>query len=94
MRMFLGLVLFVLLLGPLRPWVARHWALLLSILAGAGGGFMVGALVLRSSGGGADLAMLPLLGALIGAVVLGDVGPAWLRRIEKDGNNDPSSGRH
>jgi hypothetical protein len=94
MRTFLLIGIILLLLGPLRPWVGRHWAFLLCTMAGAVCGFMVGALILSSSGGGLSLAVLPLLGALAGAIVIGDVGPAWLRRIEKDGKHGQSSRRH
>lgn len=94
MRTFLLIGIIILLLGPLRPWVGRHWAFLLCTMAGAVCGFLLGALLLISSGGHQGFAVLPLLGALIGAIVIGDVGPAWLRHIEKDGKNGHASRRH
>ena len=89
---FIGVA--VTLLGPLRRWVGRHWAFLLSTIAGAALGFVLGAWVLALGGGGSSAAALPLLWGLVGAIAVGRAGPAWLRHMEKDGKDGRSSGRH
>ena len=81
--MLLGVV--VLLIGPLRPWVGRHWAFLVSAVLGGGLGFLAGAWVLGTCG--TSVPFLPLLWAAVGAIALGRAGPAWLRRISNDGRN-------
>lgn len=81
-------------LGPLRPWVGRHWALLISVIAGALFGFVLGAFALATGGTDHSIVPLPLLWGLIGAIAVGRVGPAWLRHIEKDGKNERSPRRH
>ena len=91
MRTFLLIGIIVLLLGPLRPWLGRHWAFLLSVIAGTIGGLFVAGLVMRSSGRATPA--LPLLFAIVGAIAAGQAGPAWLRRIQKDGKNDKRSPR-
>ncbi len=91
MRTFLLIVIFVLLFGPLRPWLGRHWAFLLSVIAGAIGGLLIAGLVMRSSG--CATPALPLLFAVVGAIAAGQAGPAWLRRIQKDGRDDKRSTR-
>jgi len=73
----------ILLIGPLRHWVGRHWALIASVAAGGLAGWIVGALLLARTG--APAPFLPLAGAVIGAVACGQSGPAWLRKMEKDG---------
>ena len=92
MGCFLILLTFVLLAGPLRPWVGRHWAFLLSATVGAVFGCVVGSILTAMSPG------IPRLTPLIGAIVCGIeaalAGPAWLRHIEKDGRNGDASGRH
>ena len=82
MRLLLIIILLALLFGPLRPWVGRHWAFLVSIVAGAVFGFVLGALVIGSGGGPA---FLPVLWALVGAAAFAHGGPAILRHIGKDG---------
>lgn len=77
----LGVV--VLLLGPLRPWVGRHWAFLGSTILGGALGLLAGAWALGACG--ASIPFLPLLWALVGAIALGRAGPAWLRKIAQDG---------
>lgn len=76
----------VLLLGPLRPWVGRHWAFLLSVTAGAGFGWALGSWVLATCGG--RIPYLPLAWAVVAAAALAGAGPAWLRKIERDGKEE------
>ena len=92
MKWLLVIGVIVLLLGPLRHWVGRHWAFLISIIAGAAFGFLMGAWAMARSGH--SYPGLPLLWALVGAIAAGRVGPAVLRRIERDGKNGHSSRRH
>ena len=89
---WLLVILVILLLGPLRPWVGSHWALLFSITAGAVIGLFIGAYITAQCG--SSYAWLPFVGALIGAATAGKVGPEWLRKIETDGKNERSSRRH
>lgn len=72
-----------LLLGPLRRWMGRHWALGISVIAGAVFGYVLGALV-TGPWGGSD-PHLPLIWGLVGAIASGNVGPRWLRHISEDG---------
>lgn len=89
---WLFVILVILFLGPLRPWIGRHWALLLSTITGAVIGLLIGGFITAQCG--PSYAWLPLVGALIGAATAGNVGPEWLRHIEKDGKNGHSSRRH
>jgi len=82
MMLILLLIVLVLLLGPLRPWSARHWAFLASIGLGALSGWVLGCVIMRFCG---SLTFLPLLGAVVGAWELGSVGPSILRKIDNDG---------
>ena len=82
MRWLLVLIVLILLFGPLRKWLGRHWAFLFCVVAGAVFGLMAGAMVLGTCGGPA---FLPLVWAIAGAVILGRVGPSALRNIERDG---------
>ena len=91
MRWLLLIVVVVLLVGPLRPWVGRHWAFLISMVAGAVFGWVLGAVVIGRRGGPA---FLPLVSAVICAIALGRSGPAWVRKIERDGKDDSFSRRH
>ena len=92
MRTFLLIVILLLLCGPLRPWLGRHWALLLSVIGGAIGGVLFAGFVMHTSGRATPA--LPLLSAIVGAIAAGQAGPAWLRRIQKDGKDDKRSTRH
>jgi len=91
MRWLFAIMLLVLLAGPLRPWLGRHWAFLLSVVAGAMFGLVLGAIAAGVAGGPA---FLPLLWAAVGAIAGGQSGPTWLRHIEKDGKDDRSSRGH
>jgi len=83
---WLGLiVLLVLLLGPLRRWAGRHWALLLSAAGGAIAGLIL-ASALAAMGNVPPYT--PLVAAVVGAVAFGRAGPGVLRRLEKDGRHD------
>lgn len=92
MKWLLAIIVIVILLGPLRRWTGRHWAFLVSVLAGAAFGFFAGAFVMAKAG--CSFAGLPLLWALVGAIAAGRVGPAVLRQIQKDGKNEQSPRRH
>ena len=81
----LVLCVVILLLGPLRHWAGRHWALLVSVAGGAVSGFVLGAVLAGRFGAPA---FTPLLAGLIGALAAGQSGPAWLRHIEKDGKDE------
>jgi Mg/Co/Ni transporter MgtE len=81
MKLLLLVVVIIILFGPLRPWVGRHWAFLISVAGGAIAGFVIGAIL---TGFGAPV-FTPLLGAIVFAVECGQLGPAWFREIEKDG---------
>ena len=85
MGWLLLIILLVLLLGPLRLWIGRHWAFFISLVAGAVFGWVLGAMILGTCGGPA---FLPIAWALVGAIALGRSGPAWLRKIERDGKDD------
>jgi hypothetical protein len=92
MRLLLAILFVVMLFGPLRRWIGRHWAFLLSVIAGAAFGFFLGSWVVGSLG--CSVPALPLLWAIVGAIAVGRLGPAWLRNIERDGRNGRSSRRH
>ena len=85
-------ILVILLLGPLRLWVGRHWAFLFSTVAGAVIGLFIGGYIAAQCG--PSYAWLPLVGAVIGAATAGKVGPEWMRNIERDGRNGHYSRRH
>ena len=89
---WLFVILIILLLGPLRLWIGRHWSFLFSTVAGAIIGLFIGGYIAGQCG--PAYAWLPLVGALIGAAIAGSKGPEWLRDIEKDGKNGHSSRRH
>ena len=89
MKLLLLIPVLVLLLGPLRPWVGRHWSFLLSIFIGAVAGFVIGTKMNGDLGHAFPAA--PLIGALIGAAAIGHIGPSILRNIERDGKNENSS---
>jgi uncharacterized membrane protein len=80
-KLLLIILVIVILLGPLRKWVGRHWAFLFSIFAGAIAGFVIGTIL---TGFGAP-SFTPLLGAIACAIECGQWGPELLRHIEKDG---------
>ncbi len=82
MTSLLLIVILIMLAGPLRRWVGRHWALLISIASGAILGFVFGSVLTCRFGAPA---FTPLLAGFMGAVAAGQSGPAWLRQIEKDG---------
>ncbi len=88
---WLFVILIILLLGPLRHWVGRHWALLLSTVAGAIIGSFIGGYIAAKCGD--SYGWLPLAGALIGAIAASNLGPEWLRYVERDGKNARSSRR-
>lgn len=89
MKWALAIVVIVLLLGPLRPWIARHWAFLVSVFGGAAIGFFWGSFIMYKLN--YHVAGLPLASALIVAIAAGQYGPAILRRIEGDGKDGHSS---
>lgn len=78
------LIVAVLLLGPLRHWAGRHWALLVSMAFGAGFGFVVGS-ILSSRFGMTPLA--PLIGAIACAIEAVAFLPCQLRRLSRDGRD-------
>jgi len=82
MTVVLLIIAFALLLGPLRPWSARHWALLTSLLVGAFLGWTIGSAIAAFC---RHLWYMPALGTLLGAWELAAIGPGILRRIDKDG---------
>ncbi len=82
MKSLLFLVILITLAGPLRRWVGRHWALLISVAGGAVLGFVFGSILTCRFGAPA---FTPLLAGFMGAVAAGQAGPTWLRQIEKDG---------
>jgi hypothetical protein len=92
MRLLLVIVVLLLACGPLRPWVGRHWALLLSMIVGAILGLLAAGWVMTHTK--QTFPGLALLFAVIGAVAVGLDGPAFLRRLEKDGKNDGTTDRH
>ena len=89
MKWVFAIVVVVMLLGPLRPWVARHWGFLLSVAGGAVFGYFWAVFILSKLN--YHVAGLPLASALIVAIATGQYGPAILRRIERDGKNGQSS---
>ena len=90
MKWLLAIIVIVMMLGPLRRSVGRHWALLASVSAGAASGFLLGSFVLKLD---PTAAYAPPLCALIVAIAAGRVGPQWLRQIEKDGRDEHPSRR-
>jgi hypothetical protein len=92
MRWILVIIVIVILLGPLRSLVARHWAFLLSVFGGAAFGYFWASFVMSKLN--YHVAGLPLASALIVAIAVGRCDPAILRQIERDGKNGHSSGRH
>ena len=78
----------VLLLGPLRNWAGRHWALLVSVVAGGTGGMLLGGFLVAKGGGPAQLMLIV---PVLCAIACGKSGPRWLRTIEKDGKDDTPS---
>ena len=92
MLWLIAIIAIVLILGPLRHSVGRHWALLLSVSAGAVVGWGAGMFVLSRFG--CTTPHLPLLWALAGAVAFLSAGPAWLRKTQQDGRDEQSSRRH
>lgn len=91
MKWLLLVALVVLLLGPLRRWVGRHWAFLLSVVAGAVFGSIAGAFMVTKL---EAPPITSLFSALICAIAAGRSGPSLLREIEKDGRDESSSRRH
>jgi hypothetical protein len=82
MKSLLLIGIIIMLAGPFRRWVGRHWALLVSVASGAILGFVFGSVLTCKFGAPA---FTPLLAGFMGAVAAGQSGPAWLRQIEKDG---------
>jgi hypothetical protein len=89
MKLLFAIFVLVLLFGPLRPWVGRHWAFLLSIIAGGAFGFFLGLLAV-----GPSCPFLPFLWGLVGAIAAARTGPSILRKLQKDGRDEHSSRRH
>jgi len=83
-------VLGVLLLGPLRHWAGRHWALLASLAFGAAFGFVVGS-ILSTRFGLTPLA--PLIGAVACGIEAAGTLPAGLRRLSRDGKDHEDDAR-
>ena len=81
MKLLLIIIVIILLLGPLRRWTGRHWAFLFSVFVGTIAGFVLGAILTRFGAPG----FTPLVGAIAVAIECGQLGPEWLRQIEKDG---------
>ncbi len=77
------IVLFLLICGPLRPWVGRHWALLVSTIAGGLLGLIAASWVMQATGH--ILPGLALICATLGAIVCGKEGPVVLRNLQNDG---------
>ncbi len=92
MRLLLLLGLLVLMCGPLRPWVGRHWALLISVIVGAGLGLLAAAWVMATTG--QVYPHLTWLFAALGAIACGKEGPAVLRHLQKDGKDHGPTIRH
>ena len=84
--------LLALLLGPLRRWLGRHWALLVSVLFGALVGWVWGSFITMKLG--PQNPLIPLVCAIALAIMCGRSGPKWFRRIERDGKNGNSSRGH
>ncbi len=84
MAWLISILALVLLLGPLRRWAGRHWALLLSLAAGAVFGFVVGSVLTAMS---PVPPWTPWLGAAACAVAAAESGPCWLRRMSRDGRS-------
>jgi len=89
MKWILAVVVVVLLLGPLRRWVGRHWAFLISVFGGAAFGFFWASFVMSKLG--CSVPGLPLISALIVSIAASRAGPALLRQIERDGKDGHSS---
>ena len=84
MKWLLLIALIVLLLGPLRPWFGRHWAVIVSLTAGTVFGLMAGAMYVGHCGAPAWMALVT---TLIFASAALYYGPPWLRKIQKDGKS-------
>lgn len=89
MKWILAVVVVVLLLGPLRRWIGRHWAFLISVFGGAAFGFFWASFVMSKLG--CSVPGLPLMSALIVSIAASRAGPALLRQIERDGKDGHSS---
>jgi len=88
MKWIFAIIVIVLLLGPLRPWIARHWAFVVSVFTGAVFGFFWASFVMSKLG--CLVPGLPLMSALIVSIAASRAGPALLRKIEKDGKDGSS----
>ena len=84
MKWLLLIAVIVLLLGPLRPWFGRHWAVIVSLTAGALFGLTAGMIYVHHSGSPAWLALLTT--SIFASAAL-YYGPPWLRKIQKDGKS-------
>lgn len=85
MKLIWAIGLFLLVCGPLRPWVGRHWALLVSLTVGGALGLIAAGWVMATTR--QSFPGLAGLLALIGAAVCGREGPAILRHLQKDGKD-------
>ena len=88
-KWILAVIVIVILLGPLRRWIGRHWAFLISVFGGAVFGFFWASFVMSKIE--CSVPGLPLMSALIVSIAAGRAGPALLRKIERDGKNGHSS---
>ncbi len=75
----------IVLLGPLRRWAGRHWALLTSVGLAAVAGWWLGSLLSSFS---ANLSYAPIIGAIVFAIEALHHGPSFLRKLEEDGRKE------
>lgn len=85
MKWVLAIAAVLIMLGPLRRWVGRHWAFLISVCGGAAFGYLWASFVMSKVG--YSVPGLPMLAALIASIAAGRLAPVILRQIERDGKN-------
>lgn len=91
MSWLIAVIAVLLFLGPLRPWVGRHWALFISLVSGAITGLAFAAYAMRTA---TMPAYTALAYAIVGAIAFATTGPRVLRKLAEDGKDEAPPRRH